>query len=131
MGLRGFIATSEAVFALTLFLAIVMLVAAVHPFPKAKNEAYLRALAMDVLASFEKSGKLADADKNGMKEVLKELPASVCIEVQVEKKNNQTSVVKKPGCGSMGDDVILAYRTYSDGNETHAALARAWLREAD
>ncbi|MEW6035465.1 MAG: hypothetical protein AB1529_02530 [Candidatus Micrarchaeota archaeon] len=131
MGMRGFIATSEAVFALTLFLAIVMLVAAVHPFPKAKNEAYLRALGMDVLTSFEKSGRLSDGDKNGMKEVLKELPASVCIEVEFEKANNRTAVVKKPGCGRMGNDLIVAYRTYSDGNVTRTALARAWLREAD
>lgn len=132
MGMRGFIASTESLFALTLFLSVLLIIATVAPFPTAKNEAYLRAVCMDLLSSFEKSGKLAALDKNGMKDVIKELPASLCVELELEgKQAEQMVVVKKPGCGKAGNDLVLAYRTFSDGNESKLALARAWTREGD
>ncbi len=127
--MNGFIATSESVFALTLFLSILLMIAVVYPFPKVKNEAYVRALSMDLLDVFEKDGRLQSLDKNGIREVLRALPASVCIELEIAgKKENQTTVIKKPGCGDEGNDLVVTYRTFTDGNATKLASATGWIK---
>lgn len=126
--MKGFIATVEAIFAVVVFLSVILIAAIYFPAPISKNEAYLRALGMDVLSIAEKEGLLlSDSDKKDLKDILKMLPDSVCMEVEVSDQNG-TSLVRRPGCGNIGRNIIVTYRTIQEGNTTRVAKSRSWVK---
>jgi hypothetical protein len=130
--MKGFVATVEGIVALSLFITILLLIPFFFPFPSARNDAYTKALSMDVLTYFEEAGLLQVPDRNGMRDVLRLLPDSVCMEIAIESATqNGSMVVKRPGCETVGDDIddiFVTYRSFYDGNTTRIAVARSWTK---
>lgn len=131
--MRGFVITTDAMFAISLFL-IAMVVVSMHSFqPQMARGLYLKQVTLDVLTVSEKAGRLADAadgNSSAVRELMEATPELACMELEItDYAGTPVITTAKSDCGSYGKELQTAYRSFrSEDGSMYVVKVYSWYR---
>jgi hypothetical protein len=132
--MRGLVITLDSLFALSIFVFVMILLAGQAYTARTPGNVYLKQLTLDALTVLEKTGRVDAAllnDTDAMQDVIEATPDSACIRVTlINASGNAVAAAARADCtDNLGLDLQVASMPVMHRGSEYILRAESWFRK--